>query len=82
MPIKNIKAFSLEANTGGSVDPVRNNIQSFWTYDGSELVYDIRNKYDPSTEEADTSYKFEFSKHTFERNSMSLDDDTEIKSTT
>ncbi len=54
MPIKNIKAFSLSQNTGESTDPIRNTIQSFWSYDGSELVYDTRNLYNPTEKEANT----------------------------
>ena len=80
MPVKNNKAFSLSENTEGSSDPIRNTIQSFWTYDGSELTYDTRNSYNSTTKEAKTSlllFDFQDNLNT-EDNSIELDSDTTL----
>tara|TARA_R110002124_G_scaffold116400_9_gene272904 strand:+ start:54515 stop:58234 length:3720 start_codon:yes stop_codon:yes gene_type:complete len=55
MPIKNTKAFSLESNTGGSPDPIRQSINSYWIYDGSRLIYNTNNTYDPADSQAQTT---------------------------
>ncbi len=80
MPVKNNKAFSLSENTEGSSDPIRNTIQSFWIYDGSELTYDTRNSYNSTTKEAKTSlllFDFQDNLNT-EDNSIKLDSDTTL----
>ncbi|MGI9554919.1 MAG: hypothetical protein ACR2M6_02990, partial [Vampirovibrionia bacterium] len=80
MPVKNNKAFSLSENTEGSPDPIRNTIQSFWIYDGSELTYDTRNSYNSTTKEAKTSlllFDFQDNLNT-EDNSIKLDSDTTL----
>ncbi len=61
MPILNKKVFSLSANTGESSDPVRNKIDSYWIYDGSQLTYDNKNRYVSESRSAFTLYlNFEF----------------------
>ena len=83
MPVKNIKVFSLENNTGRSVDPVRNSLQSYWIYDGSELIYDTRNLYNTSEKGGTTRYlNFEFTDKTIRRETTTLDTDTQLQLTT
>ena len=84
MAVKNIKAFSLSENTEGSIDPIRNTIQSFWTYDGSELTYDTRNLYNSSNRDAKTALlDFKFKNTTgptsWSTNDIALDEDTVLK---
>jgi hypothetical protein len=81
MPIKNTKAFSLSQNTENSLDPIRENIQSYWVYDGTELVYDKNNAYNSEEKSAQTNFNFNFTKQTFRKESIVFDADTEIETT-
>jgi hypothetical protein len=81
MPIKNTKAFSLSQNTENSLDPIRENIQSYWIYDGTELVYDKNNAYNSEEKSAQTNFNFNFTKQTFRKESIVFDADTEIETT-
>ena len=78
LSITNIQEFSLSTQSGGSNDPIRQSIRSFWVYDGSELIYDKRSTYD-DLEAYANSLNFKFSKRSSGGENIKLDDDTSLE---
>ena len=79
MSIINTKIFSLSSNSGGSLDPIRQSIQSYWIYDGSSLIYDTENTYDKDAKEAIApSLNFKFIYRTPVKQELIFDDSSLI----
>ena len=78
--VLNTQAFSLAENTDGSSDPIRNSINSYWTYNGDTLIYDTGNSYNSSERKAHTSLlNFDITADSGkEDDPIKLDDDTSI----